>query len=337
MMSGRIVQNNPQRHFADEPQGLVVSSKLHGNSDAQGNALECSRQPVRTAEHLRGCKGEVASCVCGSNPGLQVSPPVLARDLPQHGRPQFHDEVGHDLGPSHVWRRATNSMDSSGPAPSDRRAGGEQGDRDPDGQEGWHGLAKGNHGAEQDEPQKVRLDPPCADQPPAVGPTIPGIQKAAMEKLLTEIPGEDGDLMGYGKFSNRTYLDVKENEPKYCEWTKAISKEESTSTYMKRFVDYLMQPEETEKKRSPIKVNTVKDTAKKGYKTEVVKREEGSAPLPTSTASSSTEATVNQLTQLAGTLIAEVKELKEEPSTAVPRKIAATSDVKMGTSHKDSR
>ena len=171
MMSGRIVQNNPQRHFADEPQGLVVSSKVYGNSDVQGNALECSRQPVRTAEHLRACKGELASCVCGSNPGLQVSPPVLARDLPQHGRPQFHDEVGHDLGPSHVWRRATNSMDSSGPAPPDRRAGGEQGDRDPDGQEGWHGLAKGNHGAEQGEPQKVRLDPPCADQPPAVGPS----------------------------------------------------------------------------------------------------------------------------------------------------------------------
>ena len=171
MMSGRTVQNNPQRHFADEPQGLVVSSKVYGNSDVQGNALECSRQPVRAAEHLRACKGELASCVRGSNPGLQVGPPVLARDLPQHGRPQFHDEVGHDLGPSHVWRRATNSMDSSGLATPDRRAGGEQGDRDPDGQEGWHGLAKGNHGAEQGEPQKVRLDPPCADQPPAVGPS----------------------------------------------------------------------------------------------------------------------------------------------------------------------
>ena len=167
--------------------------------------------------------------------------------------------------------------------------------------------------------------------------TISGIQKAAMEKLLTEIPGEDGDLMGYGKFSSRTYLDVKENEPKYCEWTKAISKEETTSTYMKRFVDYLTQPEETEKKRAPIKVHTTKDTAKKGYKTEVVEREETHTPRPTSTASSSTEATVNQLTELVGTLIAEVKELKEERSMAAPRKIVATSDVKMDTSHKDSR
>ena len=173
-----------------------------------------------------------------------------------------------------------------------------------------------------------------------VGPnaTIPVIQKAAMEKLLNEIAGEDGDLMGFGKFSNRTYLDVKLNEPKYCEWAKTVYQEESTSVYLKRFVQYLLQTPASENKKIPIKVSPQKTGPKQGYKEETVKQEMTAPPPGSSTAaSSSTEAAVNQLAQIAGTLINEAKDLKEERAAAVPRKVAAVPEVKMDSPRKDSR
>ena len=168
--------------------------------------------------------------------------------------------------------------------------------------------------------------------------TIPVIQKAAMEKLLTEIAGEDNDLMGFGKFAGRTYLDVKTNEAGYCQWAKTIYKEENTSLYLKRFVEYLLMPDSSEKKKIPIKCNPKKMAGKAGYMDPKVKTEEEAAPSPkSSAASSSTEATVTQLTKMVGELIAEVKELKEEKAAAIPRKIAVKSDVTMGTSSQDFR
>ena len=173
-----------------------------------------------------------------------------------------------------------------------------------------------------------------------VGPnaTTPVIQKAAMEKLLTEIAGEDNDLMGFGKFAGRTYLDVKTNEASYCQWAKTTYQEESTSTYLKRFVVRGVSPSARllREEEDSYQVQPQED----GRESRLCGPEGEDAPTSppkSSPASSSTEATVTQLTQLVGELIAEVKELKEEKAAAVPRKIAAKSDVTMGASSQDIR
>ena len=83
--------------------------------------------------------------------------------------------------------------------------------------EGRHTLAEDDLPVEQGEPQKVRPGAPRSDQPPHGGAS-----RRQRWRILNEIAGKDGDMIGFDKFSNRTYLDVKENEKSYCEWAKTI-------------------------------------------------------------------------------------------------------------------
>ena len=163
--------------------------------------------------------------------------------------------------------------------------------------------------------------------------TIAALQKAAMEKLMTEIAGDANDLMGFGKYSDKTYAAVKEQDTKYCEWAKAISKEEATSTHLRRFVEWLNMTEAAAGKATKTVVTPLpkkKPPAKEGYGATPINKEVMSTPGPSETpASSSTDATVQQLTQVVAQLVAEVKDLKEDRSAAMPRKMPAKSDVEM--------
>ncbi|CAE7440536.1 unnamed protein product [Symbiodinium pilosum] len=165
--------------------------------------------------------------------------------------------------------------------------------------------------------------------------TIATIQKAAMQQLLADIPGADGDVMGFGKFSERTYLEVWSTETSYCGWAKDTYKEESTSIYLRRFVEWMLQKEVSGTKPKVV----VGSPKKKSNPTKSpYKMEAKSATMETPSASSAASPdAVTQLTAMVAQLATEIKEMKEERASAQPRKVAATQDIPMVQKPKDFR
>ena len=166
--------------------------------------------------------------------------------------------------------------------------------------------------------------------------TIADIQKLAMKVLMNQILGADQDVMGFGKHSEMTYIEVMNREPSYCRWAKDTYQEESTSIYLKRFVEWLLVKEKGGSKPSPMMVspkkksNQPKATATIQPKTSVT---ESSATA--SSAASSED--VARLTAMVATLAGELREMKEDKAASQPRKVMATQDVSMNVKSQDFR
>ena len=162
--------------------------------------------------------------------------------------------------------------------------------------------------------------------------TIGTLQKKALDHLLETIPGSGEDLMGFGKYSNKTYHQVFLEDKKYVEWAQTTAKEGPCSIYLDRFVNWTHTlPENDRKAKSPLVIGG------KSGKTISKKAGQPTTPTPslekkgyeTGNASSSTDPAVGQLTQLVKELMKEVKDLKEDKAMAVPRKVAARPDEDM--------
>ena len=70
---------------------------------------------------------------------------------------------------------------------------------------------------------------------------MPGIHECCSGYLLIEIPGEDEDVMGFGKNYESTYLETYENDPNYVTWAMPTVKEQDCSVYLRRFAQYAAQ------------------------------------------------------------------------------------------------
>ena len=165
--------------------------------------------------------------------------------------------------------------------------------------------------------------------------TMATIQKAAMQQLLTDIPGADGDVMGFGKFSERTYLEVWSVETSYCSWAKDTYKEESTSIYLKRFVEWMIQ-KETSGAKPKVVVGSPKKKASPTKSPSKTETKSATMETPSASSAAHTDA-VTQLTAMVAQLATEIKEMKEEKASSQPRKVAATQDIQMVQKPKDFR
>ncbi|CAE7233778.1 RE1 [Symbiodinium sp. KB8] len=157
--------------------------------------------------------------------------------------------------------------------------------------------------------------------------TIGTLQRKLMAAALANTRPHGDDLMGFGKFSGRTYRNVMNEEPKYMEWARATAAEGDCSAYLKRFIRWVQNyadaelPEEPAVKTTPVRKSNpkahTKAMAKKGYEPP---KGEGM-----NSASSTNEAMQN-LTMVVASLVQEVKTLKEERAeerAEMPRKIVA--------------
>ncbi|CAE7582483.1 RE1 [Symbiodinium sp. CCMP2592] len=164
--------------------------------------------------------------------------------------------------------------------------------------------------------------------------TIGTLQRKVMDQLLGSVTPVGRELMGFGKFSSRTYRQVLEDEPKYTEWAKQTAHEGQSSVYLQRFVRWVEDYADFEE---PVKGEVAADHKKtilpkaksktppmatKGYPTEV----EGANSAGSMMAS---EETVKNLTMIVAQLAQEVKSMKEEKGEK-PRKIVAK-DAEMAT------
>ncbi|CAE7681801.1 RE2 [Symbiodinium sp. CCMP2456] len=158
--------------------------------------------------------------------------------------------------------------------------------------------------------------------------TIAIIQKNCMTLLIQTIEGEDDDLMGFGKHSERTYLQVLESDGQYCDWARTTAREGDCSIYLKRFVNWMehRRPADTKKKIIMAKKKTSKMGA--GYPEPELAPTPKAKTMMTSSAASSSEDAVLQLTEMVATLAAEVKSLKEDKGEK-PRKMTARPDEEM--------
>ena len=134
--------------------------------------------------------------------------------------------------------------------------------------------------------------------------------------------------MGFGKYSGKTYEQVLKEDGKYCEWITATASGSQSSVYLRRFARWLAKNKDNRSTRQT-KLIIKQTPLNRGYKTKVESTEEEEL-IPTSAASSSSEAMVGELTQLMHGLMTEVRELKEERAATVPRKVAIKEDVTMG-------
>ena len=172
--------------------------------------------------------------------------------------------------------------------------------------------------------------------------TIGTLQRKLMAAALANTRPHGDDLMGFGKFSGRTYRNVMNEEPKYMEWARATAAEGDCSVYLKRFIRWVQNyadaelSEEAAVKTPPVRKGQpkahTKTMAKKGYEPP-----KGEGMNSASSASSTNEAMQN-LTMVVASLVQEVKTLKEERAeerAEMPRKFVAR-DAEMNQSQKDS-
>ncbi|CAE7608833.1 unnamed protein product, partial [Symbiodinium pilosum] len=112
-------------------------------------------------------------------------------------------------------------------------------------------------------------------------------------------------------------------------------KEESTSIYLRRFVEWMLQKEASGTKPKVV----VGSPKKKSNPTKSpYKMEAKSATMETPSASSAASPdAVTQLTAMVAQLATEIKEMKEERASSQPRKVAATQDIPMVQKPKDFR
>ena len=82
--------------------------------------------------------------------------------------------------------------------------------------------------------------------------TIPQLLSMGEKAIHLAIPPTGQDLMGWGKHSQCTYMEVANKDPQYVNWRRAISKEESTCWRMTRFLKWINQePPATNTTRKP--------------------------------------------------------------------------------------
>ncbi|CAE7287306.1 unnamed protein product [Symbiodinium sp. CCMP2592] len=152
--------------------------------------------------------------------------------------------------------------------------------------------------------------------------TIAIIQKNCMSHMIRTIEGHDNDRMGFGKHSQKTYLEVLETDENYCQWAKQTATETGCSIYLQRFVTWMNNRATTEVKKKLVIAKKKTSKMGEGYP-EITPKAKAITPKhqPSTTASaSSTDVAVAQLAQMVATLTEEVKSLKEgQPEK--PRKV----------------
>ena len=65
--------------------------------------------------------------------------------------------------------------------------------------------------------------------------TIAILQKKALTHLQETIPGTGEDTMGFGKYANKTYQQVYQDDPSYVQWCRTTAQEGPCSIYLDRF------------------------------------------------------------------------------------------------------
>lgn len=147
--------------------------------------------------------------------------------------------------------------------------------------------------------------------------TMMTLQKLGMEKIYVISQPDGQDPMGFGTHASRTYAEVKQTFPDYCQWAKTTAREGQHSVRLGRFVKWLeMTPKEYKNKPS--------------YMTQVGKvkmgdvKQEPMAPeaTPSESSQGSTQALMkaqNMMMEMM-TQMAELKEGMEELRQERPRK-----------------
>ena len=162
--------------------------------------------------------------------------------------------------------------------------------------------------------------------------TIAILQKKALTHLQETIPGTGEDTMGFGKYANKTYQQVYQDDPSYVQWCRTTAQEGPCSIYLDRFVNWVSKiPENDRKIKGPMVVGpkSSKDMPKDPKTTQDETKTTEKKGRPLDSASSSSDQAVGHLAEMVKELMKEVKDLKEDRAMSAPRKMAAKSDETM--------
>lgn len=98
--------------------------------------------------------------------------------------------------------------------------------------------------------------------------TIPKLLALGNQAILEKIDPTSQDLMGFGKHSDKTYLEVLAADAQYVEWCMTTSKEEQVNWRMARFLKWVKMYEEQSKSPSKVMSPSPKKftTPQKGYR-----------------------------------------------------------------------
>lgn len=140
--------------------------------------------------------------------------------------------------------------------------------------------------------------------------TIAQLQQLCIRKIYETTPASAEDPVSFGQHSSLSYGELKNTQPKYCNWVKITAKEEESADYrLQRLAAWLEDQEGI--KSVPIHTNKMKD-------------------VPASSGSDTNTKSKQELEQMVKALQEEVKDLQSKEAS-LPRKIADKRDEDMTT------
>ncbi len=79
--------------------------------------------------------------------------------------------------------------------------------------------------------------------PLTMNETIPQLLAKANKAIMEQVPPTGRDVMGFGKYAEMSYLEVRMHHPDYVQWCLKTEAEEDVNWRMQRFLKWIRQPD----------------------------------------------------------------------------------------------